>query len=766
MAVTHNIPLQTMPFIGRADEIVEIGQRLADPACWLLTLVGPGGIGKTRLAIEVANYVAQTQSLVDGIYFVDLQPVSSIGVLVTAIASSLGILMSGSDDPRVQLLHYLTILVTSRQALSLQEEWVWQVGGLQVPDQMQAATIELCSAVQLFVERARRTRQDFTLTGQETFVACISQLTEGMPLALELAGSWIKALSCAEIADEIQRSLQILTTTIRNIPERHRSMQAVFDQSWRRLTEVERQVFVRLSIFKGGFRREAAEQVAGASLPSLSGLVAKSFLHVSTAGRYEIQELIRQYGEEQLDAVPGAKEDAQNCHCVYYAGFLHQRQTTLRGPQQAAALDKIGDELDNLRASWLWAVEHGMRDEIHQSMHSLFVFCHIRGHTVDSEHLLNAAIKRFEQEDSATLAYLLLARTMAAALNGRSVGAEQFSKAIRLAYAFWTEDEIAMPLRAYFDLREEFIVNKLFDDQQQEQVFHHFLTLFRMQNQLWGVAYILYCLGCLYCDYGNIDQAEKLLHESEALFLDIGDGWASCWASMGLAVAFECLGRYTEAHQKWRDHQNRCAEVGDRGATVFVPEMRAQIAWKQRDYYAARFYIAQGIKAHLELSLHLAALDQVFRPLIDVLVSEGRYERAVEVSSFLEQHAATARASRLTNVAHKTLELLAQKLPTDSYEQAVAQGKTLHLRTILEQVFEELSHDSPSAPGIAQIDPLTERELEVLRLTAAGSSNRQIARDLFLSLNTVKSHIHHIYGKLGVATRSEAMARARDLRLF
>ncbi|MBC7809827.1 MAG: AAA family ATPase, partial [Burkholderiales bacterium] len=481
-----NLPSQTMPFIGRGDEITAIAQRLTDHTCGLLTLVGPGGIGKTRLALEVANTIAETPIVVDGVHFVDLQPISSGDLLVVAMAHAVGVLLSGSEDPRSQLLSYLNgrktlllldnfeqllgnvdlladilkiapdikLLVTSREALNIQEEWVWQVGGLQVPDHQHGQSIESYSAVQLFVERAHRTRKDFALTGQELPITRTCQLVEGMPLALELAASWTKALSCTEIADEIQRSLDFLTTNTRNMPERHRSMQAVFDHSWRLLTQAERESFPRLSVFRGGFRREAAKQVAGASLAILAGLVDKSFLRLSASGRYEVHELMRQYGDEHLNAVTDAKEDAQHCHCVYYASFLHQRQVTLRGPQQAFALDEIEDELDNVRLSWQWAVEHGMADAIHQSMHSFYVFCHIRAQAAEGERLFDLAFKRFEHEDSAMLAYIILARLILAWFNGRQGQANDYPKAIQLAYTYWFSDEIAILLRSSWNIMQ------------------------------------------------------------------------------------------------------------------------------------------------------------------------------------------------------------------------------------------------------------------------------------------------------------------------
>ena len=790
----HHLPHHATPFVGRLTEIAEIAVRLNDPHCRLLTLVGPGGIGKTRLALEVAHPLI----FADSIRFVDLQPVNTNEVLVNAITNALGLLLSGPKDPREQLLNYLSaqemlllldnfeqllghvdlladilkiapgvkLLVTSREALSMQEEWLWQVEGLQVPNYPLVTNIESYSAVQLFVERVRRIRQDFTLTAQEKSVTRICQLVEGMPLALELAAGWTKILSCAEIADEIQRGLDFLTTNKRNMPERHQSMQAVFEQSWQLLTEDERRAFLQLSVFRGGFRREAAEQVAGAALTTLAGLVDKSFLRVSSAGRYEIHELIRQYGEEHLKAVPNAQRDAQHRHCAYYVGFLHQHQVTLRGPQQARALDEIEAELDNIRVSWEWAVAQGMVHEVHQSMHSLYVFCHIRAHASECERLFDMAIKRFEHEDSATLAYLFLARITLRWFNGKDIDHDQFLRGTQLAYTFWTEDEIAIPLRAYHWVRHKLAIKNLYNSLQYEQLCRDFIEIFRAHAQPWGIAYLLFCLGDMHHSIGQNDEAEKYFRQSMNNFLEMGDRWASAWSSMGLAWIKEMSQQYHEALEWWEQHQQVCAEVGDRGGVVYTLANKARLNWKLQDNRAAKFYISQAIKSHLESGSQFAHLEAVLRSLIAVLVSENRHERAAELSSFLRQQADSASAQGVMGGVQQVLDSIARQLPPDVYRRALERGKTLHLRTILEQLSDELSGYSSPAHSTPQIDTLTERELEVLRLMAVGYSNRQIARDLVLTLNTVKSHIHHIYGKLGVSSRTQAVARARELNLL
>ena len=191
-----------------------------------------------------------------------------------------------------------------------------------LPEEATKGRGEKYSAVQLFVERAGRVRRDFLLAEEQEAVIRICQLVAGLPLALELAASWTKSLRCEVIAAEIQRNLDFLTTSLRNVPDRQRSMRAVFDHSWQLLSEAERNVFKRLAVFRGGFRRVAAEQVARATLQILTSLVDKSLLRWEPDGRYQIHELLRQYAAEHLVLSPNDIAQVYDRHCAYYANFL------------------------------------------------------------------------------------------------------------------------------------------------------------------------------------------------------------------------------------------------------------------------------------------------------------------------------------------------------------------------------------------------------------------------------------------------------------
>jgi predicted ATPase len=402
----HKLPALPTSLVGRHDELTEIARLLAQPACRLLTLVGPGGIGKTRLALEVTRL--HHDDFPDGACFVPLQPLNSREFIVSAMAASLQLPFSPNGDWLEQLLEYLRekslllvadnfehlldavhllsdilihaplvkILTTSRERLNLIEEWVYEVGGLSFPTSESGTDIETYGAVQLFVQNARRVHNSFVLThARKTAVSRICRLVGGMPLGIELSSAWVRVLPCEVIADEIQRSLDILETPARNILPRHRNMRAAFEPTWDRLSEEEQCVFKKLSVFRGGFTREAAEFVTGASLRILSTLVDKSLLRISENGRYHIHELLRQYGEEQLDASPQLREYILDLHCDYYMAFLGQRELEIVFlGQQPEAIEKITLELDNVRIAWRRAVEQGCIEEIAQAAEGLWGF--------------------------------------------------------------------------------------------------------------------------------------------------------------------------------------------------------------------------------------------------------------------------------------------------------------------------------------------------------------------------------------------------------
>jgi predicted ATPase/class 3 adenylate cyclase len=376
-----NLPQPRTSFVGRASELEAIDRLLEDPGCRLLTLVGPGGAGKTRLALEAA--ARRVDRYPHGVHFVPLASVASPDFLAPALAESIQFAVDAVHSgfsAQDQLLDYLTerstllvldnfehlvegsaflnevieraphveLLTTSRERLNLQSEWVFDVEGLGLAENGSA------SAVRLFVERAKQVVPGFALDDAGYSQALrICRLVDGMPLGIELAASWVSVLPCAEIADEVEANIDFLATSMRDVPERHRSLRAAIDQSWRLLTDEQRTAFSRLSVFRGSFDRGAAVAVTAADLRLLSELVAKSLLRRPDFGRFELHELLRQYAAEQLRLSPAEEAAARERHARQYAAMLLERQAALMGPE-ALARDELRGELDNLRAAAEW----------------------------------------------------------------------------------------------------------------------------------------------------------------------------------------------------------------------------------------------------------------------------------------------------------------------------------------------------------------------------------------------------------------------------
>lgn len=383
---SHNLPLHPNTFVGRQAQKEALAKHLTDPTCRLLSLIGPGGIGKTRLALEVAS--AQLEQFRDGVWFVPLVSLHSADAIVSAVADALRFSFYGSAEPKLQLLDYLRgrqlllvvdnfehlltgatliadilqispgikVLATSRERLNLQAERVVYVAGLSYPKLDMPTDPRRSDAVQLFLQSAKKSGAAFAPSERELLaVARICALVEGMPLAIELAAAWLDTLSLLEIAEEIKEGLAVLASPRRDAPERHQSVRAVLDHSWQLLSEAEQKVLRALSVFSGSFSRRAAAEVAGATLPTLQALVHKSLLYRAD-GRYARHPLVWHYTKEQVATHPQEEVSARNRHAAFYGRFMEVREEWLKGGslQKQAGADIEADH-ENIRAAWMWA---------------------------------------------------------------------------------------------------------------------------------------------------------------------------------------------------------------------------------------------------------------------------------------------------------------------------------------------------------------------------------------------------------------------------
>jgi predicted ATPase/DNA-binding SARP family transcriptional activator len=388
------LPDPPTSFIGRDLELAEIAHLLASPDCRLLTLSGPGGIGKTRLALQAAQELKERYR--DGACFVSLERLMSPKALAAAVAEALHLELRGAQEPLAQVIHQLKsrqlllvldsfehllagttvlaklvrscpglkLLVTSRERLKLSTEWLLPVEGMPWRSEDEAS-----DAVELFVERAKRVQPDFALRQENLPDALrICELTQGLPLAIELAAVWVRLMSCSEIAGEIEGNLDVLAASTRNASKRHLSIRATFEHSWTLLTPKEREVLRRLSVFRGGFAKEAAAVVAGAPLTVLASLVDKSLVRVTPGGRYDLHPLLHRYALEKLAERPDEQAASQEKHGAYYCRLLCQREKLAVGPKAAQAFE---EDLENIHAAWTWATSGPRVKELKRCRHLL-----------------------------------------------------------------------------------------------------------------------------------------------------------------------------------------------------------------------------------------------------------------------------------------------------------------------------------------------------------------------------------------------------------
>ncbi|MEM7737944.1 MAG: tetratricopeptide repeat protein [Deinococcota bacterium] len=448
-ASRHNLPTQLTPFVGRNGEQQRIAEQLADPACRLLTLIAPGGVGKTRLALAVAH--ALLAHVEDGVYAVTFASVRLAENMIYAITNALELKLSGQKDAKAQLIEHLydkkillvldnlehlsdgvvliselleaapnlKVLATSRERLHLQAEWLFDLRGLSYPDvpisdnndlnsdalDLDALDIKTYDALTLFSQRAKRVQADFELDALTLVpVIRLCQLVAGMPLALELAASWLRLLSLEEIVSELEQGLDLLESSTRDTPERHQSIRAVFDTSWQLLSMQEQTVLSKLAMFQGGFSREAARTVAGATLPILAGIVHKSFLMLLPSGRYERHPLVFQYSLEKLKA-SATYRDVQQDYQNYYIQALQSWGQALREGKQAATLKLLEAELANIRAVFqLASAEHNVAN-LHHAFKALETYFIQAGKFREGLELFEAArVALTKQDDTSELA--------------------------------------------------------------------------------------------------------------------------------------------------------------------------------------------------------------------------------------------------------------------------------------------------------------------------------------------------------------------------
>jgi predicted ATPase/DNA-binding SARP family transcriptional activator len=615
----HNLPAPTTSFVGRVKEIAALTHLCHDEGRRLITILGPGGIGKTRLVLEVAARLLDSlaAAILDGIYFVRLAQIDDAANIVPTIATTLNFQFPiDGRTPKQQLFDYLQqkqmilvldnfeqlldgvglvqellqscptlrLLVTSRERLQLMSETVFTVGSLDLPPNEMPASTQGYEAMQLFIETAQRIRFNGALTSQPLHpeetrqVARICRLVGGMPLGIILAASWVEVLSPAEIAAELAKGFDLLETELHDLPARQQSMRAVLAYSWQRLTEREQAVLMRLALFRGGFTRAAAEEIAGASLSILVRLVDKSFVQRTGERRYEIHELVRQFAEQQLEDA-GARPDMQRGHGLYYLNLLHECESKMAGPEQLEAINRLEADFENIRAAWLWAVQSHNYALVNHALDGLFhwFFWLRRNRQQEGLALLQVAYQTWTpQAPLSNVAeqtpHPVWGRIQSRLLEqqgpwlDKSIDArKRIERSLILAQQEEDESEIFFCVWALglSLISEQALLGRTLDLQSAIARFEACLVAYRASNDLFWIGQTLEKLGHAYRRSNQSDLAIPLLQESLALRSLQGDRFGIARSLRELAWARLTQGMEEETFAAAQAAYELQIELGD-----------------------------------------------------------------------------------------------------------------------------------------------------------------------------------------------------------
>lgn len=770
------------PFFGREQDIQTILTYLHNPTCRLITILGAGGIGKTRLAQEIAD---KATPLFTSIYFVSLQGITSKQSFITQLVRTLNIqifdtlpimeqISNWLEDQNVlvildnfeQLLNakhiikdliretsYSRFLITSRQTLNLQLEHVHHLRGLAYRDGVTSA------AVGMFSSYAQRAHSSFNLSIELDDVITICQLVDGMPLALQLASAWVKVLSCKDIANEIRANYATLNTDYDDLPDRHQSMESCFDYSWQMLTPKEQTLFAFLSLFRGGWTLQASKHIADADIETLRSLTEKSFIQFDTISqRYAIHELLRQYGYAKLSLNQDEKDTAQLRYMSYYAEQALEHTMGLMRNSEVSHHFFL-TEINNIHHIWHLSIQSHQQQFIEMLWEGLYLHHMPLSHYREALDLYNILYDHDGFDES--IRHIAITMTGWFALR---IGQIEWAIS-RLEEGF--DDDVDVTLldkKAYYLHRIHYtsalIISTQYDRALQQ--IESIMDDIRKLNISYFEAFALYMYGRVANGLKQYQKAEYYLNQSIEISQDIGLDWGTGLSLIELSSVLESNEQYKKALKALDDSYRMLKNANDYWGMVFSLSYASRILLQQNRLHHAQHTLKQAFEIALA-SENISAILSIIVNTATYLVHLNQPQQALKLAYFVGEHKATYSQER--EQAHALCEDLTSRQSKKDYKRAVEESKRLTNQQAIDLVKSSLSL-SLLPKQLHPLDQLTPREMEVLQKISLLLSTDEIAKSLSITKGTLRNHKKQVYKKLGAHSRLEAVTVARELGLL
>jgi predicted ATPase/DNA-binding CsgD family transcriptional regulator len=814
----NNLPIQLSSFIGRERAIAELKSLLSTTR--LLTLTGAGGSGKTRLALQVAtNLLAEFEH---GVWWVELDALTDPTLVPQQVASTLGLAeqpgrqlmdtLSDALQPKKLLLvldnceHLiatcarlvetllrscadLRILTTSREAFTIPGETVWPVPSLGVPDAYHLPPREglvKYEAVQLFIERAMSVLPTFRLTQENaSALAQVCRRLDGIPLAIELAAARVKVLSVEQIAARLDDSYRLLAGGSRTALPRQQTLQATIDWSHHLLSEKERILFRRLSVFMGGFTLEAAEAICAGNgieqdevLDLLSHLVDKSLVAVAERGgeaRYRLLETIRQYGQDKLQEFGEAANLRRN-HRDWYVGLAERAEVQdILGTRLGSWFDRLEVEHDNLRAALGWSLEQQEAETAARMGAAIWRFWLLRGYMSEGRRWLERALAGFSERTAVRAKALHAAGVLASYQDDYQRAKPLVEESLEVWRVLGDRQGSAYALHSL-----GLLAQNGGNYEGAVSFFEESLQLSRELENYHGMTLTLAGLGLTVLYLGDDERASVLCEESLALSRERGDlrGIASALTNLGMTVLER--GDDERARTLCEESFAMRQKLGDKGGSAHTLAILGRIALHQSAYERATTCFEESLTLRQETG-EKEGIATALEGLAAVAGVGGQPISAARLYGSAESLRDTLDAPLTPtdrSYYEQTVAAVRAQLDEATFQRAWAEGRAMTLEQAIaaaKQVKapEHITPASVRTPvGTSSTSPsrgnpfgLTAREIEVLRLVTQGLTYAQIAEQLIISPRTADAHLRSIYGKLGVTSRSAATRCAIEHKL-